>query len=65
MICVGLLENDLVFKILNQRKEAEHLLRFFVAQGYSYYIFSEKTLCGTMQANRRKPSEIESSFKIE
>ena len=32
-------------------KEAERLLRFFVTQGYSYYIFSEVIVCGKMQAN--------------
>ena len=40
-----------MFTILKQNKEAERLLRFFVTQGYSYYIFSEVVVCGTMQAN--------------
>ena len=42
---------SLIFTILNQNKEAKRLLRFFVTQGYSYYIFSEVIVCGKMQAN--------------
>ena len=51
MVTIYKVTVKIFISVLNQNKEAERLLRFFVTQGYSYYIFSEVIVCGKMQAN--------------